>query len=203
MAKRPTSDHSHRRGRPAAHAQDRTERAARDEAKHAPVGLPSGGSFDAADLQKGLDRVADRNLDNRDAEVAKALDAASADGGTVTVAPNALPGHDVFKVESQIVAGSERGTGKDKEMVGETRVTEFRQVYNPDRAHEVGEPFTAATQRSEILSSTRVGSSPAPSVPASVDTGPTSGESGEPGTTADIAATEAAIAAQPDPGSQA
>jgi hypothetical protein len=163
------------------------DRAAQEAAKHAPVSLPSGGSFDREALQKGLERAAAVHPDKRDAEVGKAIENARTDAAhTRGAAAGAIPGHKFVDAEVQIAPGSEVGTGKNKETVGAVVVTEKRQVFDPASAEEGtlvsgGQPVSGSS--SEVLSVEE--SEPladAPSVPAE------DAESGEPGTTTEIPA---------------
>lgn len=174
--------------------------------RHAPVSLPSGGSFDMATLNKGLDAIVDRDPSNRDAEINKALAAASADVGTSTAAPNALPDHKVYRTETQLSAGTIVGEGKDAEAVGSQVVTEFRQVYDPSTSTtdapqgvSVSEVDAEAGSRSSVLAMVEVGQGTVKARPDGatdpVRVPATDGATGEPGTTSDADATEQAILA--------
>lgn len=178
------------------------QEAAENAAKHAPVALESGGSYDRSSLQKGLDRVVDKNADNRDAEVRKALDGASAGGATSVNAPNSLPDHITMRAEVQFAPGTEIGSGRDKQVVGSERGTEFRQVFNPEKAGEpdvqdavVSGVALGDGTRTEILSLQPVGDQPAPAPTADTSVPAQDGETGEPGTTSNPEAVEQAIAA--------
>ena len=144
--------------------------------QHAPVSLPSGGSFDVEKLQKGLDKAVDRHGQNRDAEVRKALDHARDGAHTDTAAPNAIPGHKVMETQTQLTPG-------DDGLV----VTELRQVRDPDAkgAGAVGGAATAGGQPVTGNASEVVSMKPVDHVPtieeASVP--PQTGETGDPGTT--------------------
>ena len=145
--------------------------------QHAPVALPSGGSFDVEKLQKGLDRVVDRHGQNRDSEVRKAFDHARDGAHTDASAPNAIPGHKLMETQTQLTPGD-----------GGVVVTELRQVRDPD-ADDAGATGGAATaggqpvtgNASEVVAMKPVdGGAPTAeeaAVPAQT------GESGEPGTT--------------------
>ncbi len=174
-----------------------------------PVSLPSGGSFDMATLNKGLDAVVDRNSANRDAEINKALADASAEGGTSTAAPNALPDHKVYRVDSQLSAGTIVGEGKDAEAVGSQTVTEFRQVFDPtvpNTPTTSPEPIPAdgvaleAGNHSTVIGMTAVGegdvTAPAKTRrPGATDVPATNDATGEPGTTSNADAVEESILA--------
>lgn len=133
------------------------EKEAKEAERHAPVSLPSGGSFDREDLQKGLEKVVDKHGSNRDAEVRKALENARTDADHTSEAPSGtLPGHKTIDAEVQLSAGTEVGTGKDRETVGAVIVREQRQVLDPDVKQDAlssasgGQPVVG--NRSEILS---------------------------------------------------
>lgn len=175
---------------------------ARDRDANKPVPLPSGGSFEREDLEKGLERAADRQGANRDAEVNRALANASTDRGTTTAAPNALPDHKVHRAEVMLGQAVENGDGKL--VAGET-VTEFRQVYDPksasgDTAAERDEVIVKPSQvgeagTSSVLSLDEVTPSRAPRGQDTITSVPAeTGESGEPGTTSNPEAVEASIA---------
>lgn len=128
-----------------------------DAARHAPVSLPSGGSFDRETLQAGLDQAVDAHPDKRDDAVRHALesarsDAEHTDAGTV----NAIPGHKLVDAEVQLSPGTEIEGADGKETVGAVTVTETRQVVDPDADQDVvaaasgGQPVVG--NRSEILS---------------------------------------------------
>lgn len=202
MAKNTTKTTSSSRKAPVSAEQ----RQAVEAQRHAPVSLPSGGSYDMQTLTKGLNAAVDSNGENRDAEIGKALAAADNGGSTNTAAPNALPDHKVMRVDTQLSAGTIVGEGKDAEAIGSQTVTEFRQVYDPSTAKgdtapqgiPVSDMDADAGSRSSIVGMTDVGagSVKAPAAapaPGSTDVGPKDGETGESGTTSNADATEAAI----------
>ncbi len=184
-------------------APDQAQRAAQEAEKHAPVSLPSGGSFDRGQLQKGLDKVVDRTPDNREAEVGKALTSAAAGEETSRGVVNALPDHVTMRAEVQFAPGTVVGEGKDQQTLGAEVGTEFRQVFDPKKADEPILRDTASVDtaslgdgtRSEILSLERVGDQPAPPPSESESVPATDGETGEAGTTSNADAVADAIAA--------
>ena len=179
-----------------------TSSKAKDPAAHAPVGFDSGASYDREKLQKGLDSAVDRQGSNRDTEVRKALDKARTDAtATSTAPPNAMPDHKPMRAERVLSQGVEVGTGKDKRVVGEVKVTEIQQVYSPDRtkgdedvARDTNAGQAVVGGRSEITSLEPVKGSKTAAPPPPVDIPPKTGETGEPGTTTDIDAAEKAAA---------
>jgi hypothetical protein len=145
------------RSRSKAPAPTREEEAARDTARHAPVSLPSGGSYDREALQEHLEKVVDADPDKRDGEIAKALDKADGDaGGTEQIAPNAIPGHKLVTAEVQLAPGTEIETNEGKRTVGSVTVKEHRQVLDPDAEVDLQSAATGGQaptgNRSEILS---------------------------------------------------
>jgi hypothetical protein len=137
------------------------EQKAHDAAKHAPVSLQSGASYEREDLQKSLDKVVDGQLHNRDAEVAHALDHARSDAEhTDTSSPNAIPGHKVVDAQVQLVPGTKPGGDVDAREIGGVVVTERRQVFDADNQDDDDAASGLATQggqpvvgnRSEVLS---------------------------------------------------
>lgn len=209
MAKRSTT--TRKPNRSGERAPSREQRDAAEAQRHAPIGLPSGASYDMSKLGRALDQVVDRNSDNRDAEVDKALSTAAIDSGTSTVAPNALPDHKVYRVETQLSAGTIVGEGKDAEAVGSQTVTEFRQVFDPASGGSdapegvpIGDVDADAGGRSSILGMTEVGGGSVEAgsagTPDAVSVPASDGETGEPGTTTDADAAEASILAGSDAG---
>lgn len=188
--------------KPAAPKKTADQRAAREAERHAPVSLESGASYDRSALEKGLDRAMDRQDENRDAEVRKALDGARAGGPTAGNAPNALPDHQVMRTETMLAEGVEVGEGKNKQVLGRETVTEFRQVYVGDgearQASDVVGSVQASGGQSEIVSMEPVGdkpkkADPKPPVTDTPDVPATDNESGEPGTTSNPEAVHSQI----------
>lgn len=82
-------------------AKNPTRNAPRAEPNHSPVSIPAG-SYDFNALQSGLDKAVD-TYDNRDAEVAKALDSARAEGSTTSFGnPASLPDHTFVEVPTAL-----------------------------------------------------------------------------------------------------
>lgn len=132
------------------------QREQEEAAKHAPVSLPSGGSFDREALQEGLDKAVDGRTDNRDAEVRKALEKAKDDeAGHTDRGPSVMPGHKTVESEVQLAPGTDVGDGKTE---GAVVVTERHQVFDSKAAEEADQPLAASGgqaisgQHSEVLS---------------------------------------------------
>lgn len=179
----------------------RAAAAVRSEERHAPVSLPSGGSYDAQELQKRLDAASDNQAGNREAEVSTAIKASELGGVTATNAPNALPDHRVARVDVMIGQATER----DGDIVAGETVTEFRQVYDPQgKASESADDriidadqSNAETGQSEVLSLDMVeAAKPSRAKAPSTDTNvaATTGATGDVGTTSNPDAVEASIA---------
>jgi hypothetical protein len=168
------------------------EKAAREAERHAPVGLGSGASYDREVLQKGLEKVVDRDPDNRDAEVQSALEAADAGDNTSRAAPGAIPNHDVMRTETVLSPGVEVGEGKAKQVLGRETVTEYRQVFTGDAsdvtAADVKGSAVGTGGKSEVVAMEKVADAPKPKAPDKLpDTGTSvpaqDGETGETGST--------------------
>lgn len=129
--------------------------AADEAARHAPVSLPSGGSFDREQLQKGLDKALDKHPATRDREVSKALENARTDAmHTRAGSAGAIPNHKTVDAQVQLAAGSEVGSGKSKETIGAVVVTERRQVFDADSDQansRLGGGQPVVGNRSEVL----------------------------------------------------
>lgn len=116
-------------------------------AKHAPLPLPAG-SFTLQDLEKIGDAAVKAKPDERDTIVANELEKANRRSDKTDV-PGQLPGHTVKEVERVLVEGVEQpkpgGKKGETEVVGEVKVTEHIQVFDPKKADEEEDATAEAT----------------------------------------------------------